>query len=730
MTRKSDKKALRRIARDIGNHRGKRIGFVVTLITLVFSFAIIAGLVSPNRESMAIGALAAETVTAPSDITDTVTTEQLKQIAENAVVPVYMESSTAKEDMLTGVSLFFSRLENARGYAEETYIRIFNSSASKRDQIETLNAAPGEIPWPEFLSESDLKTICSLATLDYSETCAVAIASLSQNELTSVSQKLLQILSTHEFELGVMLTESDYKQAVKDELAVTYFFSEDVLSFANLAVDDYVIPYIQLDEETTSRMKAEARESVSSVVYKQGQNITVKGEVVTEAQYAMLEALGLAAIRPITASLYLSLLLFLALVFFGFFVSMSIFEVGYFKRFKLSAILALIMLLAVAVMTLSEEYQSEVMLTLFAVIMCTVLVGRRIALSFNMALTLVFAAIIVWEKGQVSALDFERIMLVALTGFAVPLFLKNASHRSAMIQASFLAGLVGVVTIVSLGILCSLNIHDIVARSLWVLFACLVNGIIAIGLLPLFETIFGMATQAKLLELSNTNRKVLQRLMLEAPGTFYHSSMVANLAERAADALGANGLLVRVAALYHDIGKLENPLYFTENISEGNMHEGLSNIESAGIIIGHVEESVRMAKADGLPRDVIEIISQHHGNALIPNFYYKEKEVNPKVDEDLFRYPFDKPSTKEAGILMIADTVEAALRSAGEISSEHRRDRVNSLVVEKFNHGLLDDCPLTRKELGICANIFTITLENASHKRVKYKYNLSGQVQK
>ena len=440
--------------------------------------------------------------------------------------------------------------------------------------------------------------------------------------------------------------------------------------------------------------------------------------------------LGYTSVRPITLKLYLSLFLFLLIIYMGFYGLITSFEPEYLKRLKHQLIIALVLVLAVAVMTLSELYNSEFLIILFATIMCTVLVGRRQAFSFNLLLAMVLASIVIWKKGQLSAQDFERVVLIITTGTAIPLFLKNTSHRSTIIRASFFAGLVGVVTIVSLDTLRSIDMHDTVMRSLWCLLSSVLNGIIAIGLLPLWEMLFGMATQTKLLELSNANRKLLQRLMQEAPGTFYHSSMVANLAERAADALGANALLVRAAALYHDVGKLENPEFFTENKSEDNPHENLTNIESAQIIIGHVEASVRMTKADGIPKDVIEIISQHHGNALIPNFYYKEKEINPKVDEDLFRYPFTKPTTKEAGIMMIADTVEAAMRSAGDMTKEEKKDRINSLIVEKFNHGLLDDCPLTRKELGICANIFALTLENATHKRVKYRYNLSGQVQK
>ncbi|MEX1308522.1 MAG: HDIG domain-containing metalloprotein [Eubacteriales bacterium] len=730
MTEKAEQKFFRNIAKGLGNHKVKRIGFAVTFVTLVLSYAIIVGIISPSRENMMVGELATETITAPSDIEDTVTTEQLRNIAADAVEPIYTESKTICEETETNIALFFSRLENARAFAEETYINAFNEQASKRDQIEALNLDPAEIVWTDYLNESDFKTVCSLATIDYSESMAISIASLEPKDIDYIAQKTGQILSSQDFDTDVLMDTKAYQNAVKNTLAVNFFFSEEVLKLADLAIDQYVESYIALDSEAVEQLKKEASDAVEPVIYRQGQNITVKGEVVTEAQYAMLEELGLTTVRPITAQLYISLFVFLALIYFGFYTVMAIFENGYFKRVKHTLILSLVMVMVVAVMTLSEAYQSEVLVIIFASIMCTVLAGRRVALSFNLSLALVYAAIIIWKKGQVTALDFEHITLVIVTGSAVPLFLKNASRRSSVIQAAFGAGVVGAITIISLGIMRSMNMHDIILRSLWCFFSCPLNGVIAIGLLPLWEMIFGMATQTKLLELCNTNRKVLQRLMHEAPGTFYHSSMVANLSERAAEALGANGLLVRAAALYHDIGKLDNPLYFTENESEGNPHDSLSNIESAAIIIGHVAASVRMTKADGIPKDVIEIISQHHGNALLPNFYYKEKEKNPKVDEELFRYPFCKPTTKEAGILMIADTVEAAMRSAVDLTPEQRRDRINSLVVEKLNHGLLDECPLTRKELGVCANIFTISLENASHKRIKYKYNLSGQVQK
>lgn len=497
-----------------------------------------------------------------------------------------------------------------------------------------------------------------------------------------------------------------------------------------MAIDSYVMPYVSMDNNEFEHLVTEAELSVEPIVYKKGQNIAVKGEVVTKAQFAMLSMLNITNARPITYKLYLSLFVYLAIIYFGFYAYIASFENQFFKSIKNSFMLALILLLAVATISLTQRYQPNISLVLFATIMCSVLVGRRLSISLNLLLSLLLAGIIIWDNGFITPNAFIKVLILVVSGTSISLLLKNTAHRSTILLASIGAGVFGTSIIIVFGYLQAISSFDVVLNALWFMLSALLSGIVALGLLPLWEMAFGIATQTKLLELSNIHHKLLQRLLNEAPGTFYHSNMVANLSERAANVLGANGLLVRAAAMYHDIGKLENPYHFTENKSDINPHDRLSAEESAKIIINHVEASVKIARANNIPSEVIEVISQHHGNALIPNFYYKEKETNAKVNEDNFRYPFAKPTTIEAGILMLADSVEAAMRAQKGLSKAQLQQKISALIVEKFNHGLLDDCPLTRKDLGVCAKIFAISLENAQHKRVKYAYNLSGQTQR
>ncbi len=251
----------------------------------------------------------------------------------------------------------------------------------------------------------------------------------------------------------------------------------------------------------------------------------------------------------------------------------------------------------------------------------------------------------------------------------------------------------------------------------------LATAILAVGLLPILENIFHVVTDMTLMEYMDPDHELLKRLSLEAPGTYQHSLVVGNLAEAAARAIGADGLFCRVATLYHDIGKLFNPHYFTENQLGGfNIHQLLTPSESAQVIMTHVPEGEALARKKGLPQGFIDVIREHHGTTLVYYFYRKQLELSSteNVDEQLFRYPGPKPRSKESAIIMIADTVEAASRSAQQLSEESLTTLVNKLVSEKGADGQLDECQLTFEELGIVKKAMVKALIFTSHLRVKY----------
>jgi hypothetical protein len=267
--------------------------------------------------------------------------------------------------------------------------------------------------------------------------------------------------------------------------------------------------------------------------------------------------------------------------------------------------------------------------------------------------------------------------------------------------------------------------NDLISTFIFVAF----TAIFTVALLPILESLFRVMTDMSLMEYMDPNNELLRRLSLEAPGTYQHCLVVGNLAETAARAIGANGLFCRVSTLYHDIGKLFNPHYFTENQLGGfNIHQLLTPLESTQVIIAHVTEGEQLARKYHLPQSFIDIIREHHGTTLVYYFYCKQVELMngdaTKVDEKQFRYPGPKPRSKESAIIMIADTVEAASRSMDEMSEQSITDMIEKLAGEKVEDGQFDYSQLTFEELGIVKKTMIKTLLVSSHIRIKYPSKL------
>ncbi len=272
----------------------------------------------------------------------------------------------------------------------------------------------------------------------------------------------------------------------------------------------------------------------------------------------------------------------------------------------------------------------------------------------------------------------------------------------------------------------------VLVQSVCGFFGGVFAGILVTGFAPLAEMLFGYTTDLKLLELASMDQPLLQELMLQAPGTYHHSVIVSNMVEAAAKAIGANSLLAKVSAYYHDIGKLKKPLYFIENQFDGeNRHEKLAPSMSSLILISHVKEGVELTRQHKLGQPIVDIISQHHGTRLISFFYQKALEAReknktskgtelPPIDVEDYRYPGPKPQTKEAGLVMLADVVEAACRALPEPTPARIQGLVNKLINNIFIDGQLDECELTLKDLHQIAKRFNQILATIHHKRIEY----------
>lgn len=341
-----------------------------------------------------------------------------------------------------------------------------------------------------------------------------------------------------------------------------------------------------------------------------------------------------------------------------------------------------------------------------------------------------FAVFISLLVSLFSEADISFVTFCLVSNVAGITAIANADKRSTIIKAGAITGLVGAVTILGLKLVGTVTITtqtsmaDVIWHMICAFFGGISSAVFVMVVAPLIESVMDYTTDIKLLELANLNHPLLRELIVRAPGTYHHSHLVGILAEAAAESIGANPLLVRVGAYYHDIGKIRKPLYFVENSKEGeDRHSKLLPHMSALIISSHVKEGIEMAEEVHLPRSIIDMIPQHHGTRAISFFYDKAKAMqtgDENINEADFHYPGPKPQSREAAILMLADVAEAAVRSLKEKSTTRIQQTVQRVINDCFAEEQLDECELTLKDLNEIAKAFTHILFGLYHQRIEY----------
>ncbi len=378
-----------------------------------------------------------------------------------------------------------------------------------------------------------------------------------------------------------------------------------------------------------------------------------------------------------------------------------------------------------------------------APILVAVLVGGAPAVLSALIVSVIFGII------QNNSVEF--ILIAFLSGVIGGYISNNIRKRSKLVRAGLIAGITAGLAGAAISLLSGFSLTLIGQQTVVALMVGLLTGVLAVGLLPIFEQLFKITTEITLLELTDFNHPLLRRMQIEAPGTYHHSLMVANLSENAAAAIGASPLLCRVCCLFHDIGKLVKPEYFTENQRDrSNPHDEKNPSMSALVIKAHVKEGVEMARKEKLPRVIIDVIRQHHGTTLIQYFYHqaqeKEKQSNTplsqaekvtnkkdseesakKVDESTYRYDGPKPEFKESAIIFFADSVEAASRSLKKVSQPNVEELIDQIFKNRIEDGQLDKCPLTFHELNLIRKSFIYTVLNMQHARIEYPKSKSEE---
>ena len=387
----------------------------------------------------------------------------------------------------------------------------------------------------------------------------------------------------------------------------------------------------------------------------------------------------------------------------------------------LTVFTVLTMLLALLCNTLDVRMNPA----LIAVMLTALLVCPRTALAES-ALFAVALGIMASGSGT-ALLGTDSFMMAASTlaaGIASVFALQRTQSRAALIAAGAIGGAAAVVVVAAVMIMVKETFLSVFAGIGWTLGSSMLATLLVVGSLSIWENLFDVATTARLSELSNTNHPLLKQLMVEAPGTYQHSVMVAALAEAAAERVGADPLLARVGALFHDVGKLRRPQYFKENQKNGeNIHDTLPPQESAQTIIAHQKDGVTLLTRYKMPSAVVRIASEHHGNSLMTYFYYKAKQAEgDKVQIKNFRYSGNRPSSKESAIVMLADSCEAAVRSLGETKREAVEEMVHKVIYGKMtdSDNMMTNAPLTLAEFTEIEKSFLKTFSGIMHDRIEY----------
>ncbi len=327
----------------------------------------------------------------------------------------------------------------------------------------------------------------------------------------------------------------------------------------------------------------------------------------------------------------------------------------------------------------------------------------------------------------VNTQNFGILPILTIGGMVGAYTASFVHQRTDLTKAGLYVGIFNVLAILAVGLVGNHSLSHILTMSLWGIGSGFFSSILVMAVLPYLETYFGITTDIRLLELGNLNLPLLNRLTIEAPGTYYHTIMVASLAEAGADAIGANSLLVRIGAYYHDIGKIVRPHFFFENAgsSKNNHHEKVTPNLSSVIIISHLKDGVEMAQDNRLPQVIIDIIREHHGTGLIAHFYReallkRDKKNKELVGEENFRYPGPKPQSKEAAIVMLADSVEADFRFLPRRNIKSIETQVGKVIGNKLKDGQLDECDLTLREIAKMTQAFSRILAGVVHTRGRY----------
>ena len=689
-------------------------GFLIALVAYITLTVILSLALAPEQYDLRAGDIAAKTIVATKDVIDEYTTAINRDSAASAVQPTYSEREGLKDEALEKLERIFGELEQARSYGEAlkrgTGPMAAPSAESSRPPI---TQSPGAVTRDQYEYAASMIHDFSMSTWQMT-----ILFNLSEAELVFVRDQVYTAVR------GVMegtIVESQVNGIVNSiQREFLNNMSSDVcFNIAIPVVRQCVMPNMVVNQQATEQERERARNDVEPTYYKQGQNIVTAGSRVTEQQIAIMASLGLLSGNAFDTVLIGGVALLVALIIALFGLHLFVFDRTTLRQPKLLMLMLVITLISVGLSFALQSVSPYLApLSVGALLAVSTLPGA-LSWMFNIAIA-ILAGFVAKGSGAFSQ-QMMHVVVHGIMGGALGIYvLTNHPKRLTVMLAGLYIAVFNLISMFALGFITNNNMASILRDALYSFAGGLLAAILAMGIQPALEWMFNLVTPAKLMELANPNHPLLRRLMLEAPGTYQHSLMVANLGEAAANEIGANALLVRVGSYYHDIGKLARPQFFKENQLSENPHDKLDPFESAQLVIRHVSEGATLAQKYRLPAVLRDLISQHHGDTPTVYFYNQAIKLNPSADLAQFRYREARPKTTEAAILLLADSVEAAIRSMPDHSGEKIEQCIKVIIQQKMADGQLDDAPIRFKDLSLICKAFAQALNGLYHQRIEY----------
>lgn len=658
--------------------------------------------------------IAPDAIRSVKTVEDTVKTEQERARAANEVTPFYQFSAdVAKNRQAIATEIFdFLLAVKTEGAGKKLTPDSPQSDIQKAIDEMHENLASFQEEEPELYLNDE----------------AITNLIMEDAETLQGVQKLLVRIVGEELEKPVRTTDlTIVRYDIERKIVLSQVAPSPIEQTVIMIGRSLIIETETINETLTATKIEEARASVEPIRILQGQVIVREGQVIDTEIYRQLELAGLltdqASLKPI-AGLVLFILFITSIIFIHF----TIWQENPTIKKKFLSIVLVVFLGLVVIMkliTLIEQDFDLLIAFLFPTALASLLV--RLLTNERLALmtTIITAATagVMLQDGYAAVIQMEIALYILFGGMMSLYLLGNIGRRSTILRTSLGVSVSNMLFIAFYLLMTqsSYSLQELMFYAIAAITSGILSGALTIGLMPFFETAFGLLSDMRLVELSNPNHPLFKKILIETPGTYHHSVMVANLADAACESIGANGLLARVGCYYHDIGKTVRPGYFIENQHPGqNPHDKISPKKSRDIILAHTEDGAKILEQHKMPPEIIDIAKQHHGTSLLKFFLVKAQELGEDIVEEEYRYKGPKPQTKEIAVISIADSVEAAVRSMSEPTSEKIAALVRSIVNTKLSDGQFDECDLSMKELKKVEQVICETLNGIFHNRIEY----------